>query len=132
MDISLIRINLKTFEALWAGAYNPLWIIKNDGTFVEMKADKQPVGYSELMTDFNDNKLTLSKGEMIYLFTDGYADQFGGRSGKKYKYKQLKQILVDIKELPIIEQKKELNQSFEDWQGNLEQVDDVLIIGIKI
>ncbi len=132
MDISLIRIHLKTFETIWAGAYNPLWIIKNDGTFVEIKADKQPVGYSEMSTDFKDNSFTLSKGDHIFLFTDGYADQFGGHSGKKFKYRQLKDCLYDIKDLSPSEQKKKLNQSFEDWQGNLEQVDDVLIIGIKI
>lgn len=132
MDISLIRINLKTFEALWAGAYNPLWIINSEEEFIEITADKQPVGYAEVMTDFKDNKFTLSKGDMIYLFTDGYADQFGGRNGKKFKYRQLKHILSEIKKLPINEQKKKLNQNFVDWQGNLEQVDDVLIIGIKI
>lgn len=84
------------------------------------------------MTNFKDHKLSISKGDMIYLFTDGYADQFGGKNGKKFKYRQLKHLLGDIKELPLIEQKKKLNQNFEEWQGNLEQVDDVLIIGIKI
>lgn len=132
MDISLIRIHLKTLETIWAGAYNPLWINPKDGEFIEITADKQPVGYSEIMTDFKDNKLSVSKGDMLYLFTDGYADQFGGKNGKKFKYRQLKHLLCDIKELPIAEQKKKLIQNFEEWQGNLEQVDDVLIIGIKI
>ena len=132
MDISLIRIHLKTYETLWAGAYNPLWIYKPDGELIEFKADKQPVGYSEITTDFKDNHYQLSKGDMIYLFTDGYADQFGGNVGKKFKYRQLKDRLLQIKNLAPEEQKKKLNQYFEDWQGNLEQVDDVLIIGIKV
>ncbi len=132
MDISLIRINLKTFDSIWAGAYNPLWIIKNNAEFIEITADKQPVGYNEITSGFTDHSLQLIKGDMIYLFTDGYADQFGGKSGKKFKYRQLHNQLSLIKDLPPDEQKKKLNQVFEEWQGNLEQVDDVLIIGIKL
>jgi serine phosphatase RsbU (regulator of sigma subunit)/Tfp pilus assembly protein PilF len=133
MDISLIRINLKTNETIWAGAYNPLWIIKKDtDKFTEIVADKQPVGYSETSKDFKDNAFTLSKGDQVFLFTDGFADQFGGHSGKKFKYRQLKDMLFEVKDLSPSEQKIKLNQTFEDWRGNLEQVDDVLIVGIKI
>jgi serine phosphatase RsbU (regulator of sigma subunit) len=133
MDISLIRIHLKTYEAVWAGAYNPLWIIENStGRLKEVIADKQPVGYSETQTDFKDNSFTLSKGDQVFLFTDGYADQFGGKSGKKFKYRQLKDIIFEIKDLPPSEQKKKLNQTFESWRGKLEQVDDVLIVGMRI
>jgi serine phosphatase RsbU (regulator of sigma subunit)/Tfp pilus assembly protein PilF len=133
MDISLIRIHLKTLETIWAGAYNPLWIIeKATGKLIEITGDKQPVGFSETAKDFKDNAFTLSKGDQVFLFTDGFADQFGGNSGKKFKYRQLKDILCDIKDLTPADQKKKLHQVFENWQGNLEQVDDVLIVGIKI
>jgi serine phosphatase RsbU (regulator of sigma subunit)/Tfp pilus assembly protein PilF len=133
MDISLIRINLKTYESVWAGAYNPLWIIENStGRLKEIAADKQPVGYTETAKPFTDHSFTFSKGDQVFLFTDGYADQFGGNSGKKFKYKQLKEIILEIKDLPASEQKKKLNAAFEDWQGKLDQVDDVLIVGMRM
>jgi serine phosphatase RsbU (regulator of sigma subunit)/Tfp pilus assembly protein PilF len=133
MDISLIRIHLKTYETVWAGAYNPLWIIDHEtGKLKEITPDKQPVGYSEAAKDFRDNFFKLSKGDQLFLFTDGYADQFGGNSGKKFKYRQLKDILFEIKNLSPPDQKKKLNQVFEDWRGKLEQVDDVLIVGMKM
>lgn len=133
MDVSLIRINIKTLEAVWAGAYNPLWLIKKgENTISEMQADKQPVGYSETITNFTDNSIKFQKGDQFILFTDGYADQFGGQEGKKFKHKQLKSILLEIKDLNPDLQKHTLQESFDKWKGNLEQVDDVLIIGIKL
>jgi serine phosphatase RsbU (regulator of sigma subunit) len=74
----------------------------------------------------------LKKDDSIFLFTDGFADQFGGSNGKKFKHKQLKSLLIEIKDLPMEEQKKILAQQFETWRGRLEQVDDVLIVGMKI
>ena len=133
MDISLIRINLKTNDTMWAGAYNPLWIIKQGAKeFIEIKADKQPVGYSDLMRDFTNHELKLDKGDQLFLFTDGFADQFGGPKGKKFKYKQIQQALLDVKDLACEEQKKHLQHVFTSWKGNLDQVDDVLLLGVKI
>lgn len=133
MDISLIRINLKTLEAVWSGAFNPLWIIKfRERDFIkEIPATKQSVGYSEESLNFKDHTFTLSKGDQVILFTDGFADQFGGNHGKKYKYKQLKEKILEIQGYSVEEQKNQLNAHFEAWKGNLEQVDDVLVVGMK-
>jgi serine phosphatase RsbU (regulator of sigma subunit)/Tfp pilus assembly protein PilF len=133
MDISLIRINLKTLEGMWAGAYNPLWLIPAVGVvrFKELPATKQPVGYSESMTSFTDHVVQFAKGDQIYLFTDGFADQFGGKHGKKFKYKQMKELLFSVHHRSMEEQKQELNRTFDSWKGNLEQVDDILVVGMK-
>jgi serine phosphatase RsbU (regulator of sigma subunit) len=81
---------------------------------------------------FTNHTIELQKGDCIYLFTDGYADQFGGEKGKKFKYSNLKEMLLKNHQLPMSEQKEKLDQTIENWKGNLEQVDDILIIGIQI
>jgi len=81
---------------------------------------------------FTYNKVQLQKNDSVYIFTDGYADQFGGKKGKKFKYKQLEEILLTSCNFPLEEQKQILDTKFKEWKGNLEQVDDVLLIGIKI
>ena len=104
----------------------------------EVNADKQPIGKTDNPKPFTTHTLTLnppSEGReagVLYLFTDGYADQFGGAKGKKFKYKQLQQLIADNAHLPMEEQGKILNEALETWRGNLEQVDDVLIIGIRV
>ena len=133
MDISLIRLDLKTNVAMWAGAYNPLWLLKKDAEkFLEIKADKQPVGYSDIMTEFTNNELQLEAGDQVYLFTDGFADQFGGEKGKKFKYKQIQLALLGARTFTMEEQKNHMLKVFKNWKGNLDQVDDVLLLGIKI
>jgi phosphoserine phosphatase RsbU/P len=92
-----------------------------------------PVGkFGDEHAPFNMQSVQLQKGDIVYTFTDGYADQFGGPKGKKFKYKQLEDLLLTNAHLPMEEQKTILNTKFEAWKGNLEQVDDVLVIGIKI
>jgi len=131
MDISILRLNLATNEVQWAGAYNPLYLIR-EGVLSEVKADKQPIGFSYSPLPFTNHSLQMSKGEYIYLLSDGFADQFGGPKGKKFKYQQLKQTLVDIHTQPLLYQKDFLNKSLESWKGSLEQVDDITLIGIQI
>lgn len=143
MDISLLKISShlieksgKNIELQWSGANNPLWIIrKKENTapeLVEVKADKQPVGKFMERKNFTSHSLLLEKGDRLYLFTDGYADQFGGPKGKKFKYKQLEDLLLATFELPFIDQKNILETSLITWKGELEQVDDICIIGISI
>jgi serine phosphatase RsbU (regulator of sigma subunit) len=117
----------------FAGAYNPLWLIRNN-ELIEYKADKTPIGINlyEEGKPFTNNKVELKKGDILYIFTDGYADQFGGSHGKKYKYKNLKELCLRIATLPLNKQAELLEKEFLEWKGELEQVDDVLIIGIKI
>jgi serine phosphatase RsbU (regulator of sigma subunit) len=138
MDISLCVLNTKTFELQFSGANNPIYIIKqmeNAVTeLVEVKADKFPVGafVDEQVQSFTAKDIQLQKNDVIYLFSDGYADQFGGEKGKKFKYKQLKDILLEHQLLLMAEQCSILEQKFYNWKGNLEQVDDVLVIGIRV
>lgn len=133
MDISLCVLNTKTLEMNYAGANNPIYIIKND-ELLQINADKFPVGafIEEQIQTFTTKSIQLHRSDLVYLFSDGYADQFGGAKGKKFKYKQLKDILEEGKQLPMQEQSAILADRFESWKGMLEQVDDVLIIGIRI
>jgi tetratricopeptide (TPR) repeat protein len=155
MDISLISIEgLKTDTkrtVKWAGANNPLWIIKkknseewnikegrsldlptSDYRLIEIKPDKQPIGKMDIIKPFTTHTMQLNKGDVIYLFTDGYADQFGGPKGKKFKYQQLKELLLLNSQTSMEEQKTILNSTLENWKGSLEQVDDILVMGIKV
>ena len=133
MDISLICLNTQNNTLDVACANNPVWILKHDGSFVEVKPDKQPIGYvSDNQKDFSLQTIVLEKGDIVYQFTDGYADQFGGAKGKKYKYNQLKETLTSNKNTPVELQGETLKKMFIDWKGNLEQIDDVLVTGIKI
>ncbi|HLC83010.1 MAG TPA: SpoIIE family protein phosphatase, partial [Bacteroidia bacterium] len=133
MDLSLCSLNLNTHELQYAGAYNALYYIR-DGKFHEIKADKFPIGVNidGKVDNYTNHSIPLQKGDCVYLFSDGYADQFGGPRGKKFKYNQLKQILHRIYLLSIDEQKQELANIFDSWKGDLEQVDDVVIIGVRV
>jgi serine phosphatase RsbU (regulator of sigma subunit) len=133
MDISLIAISRKSLvdsvEIQWSGAFNSLWYVQN-GEMKELAADKQPIGKTDNPKPFTTH--IIKEGAMLYLFTDGYADQFGGPKGKKFKYKTLQQLIMDNAQLAMDEQKNILNETIENWRGTLEQVDDVLIIGIRV
>jgi tetratricopeptide (TPR) repeat protein len=133
MDISLGCLNVKTKELLWSGANNPLWIVPAESDeIIEWKPDKQPIGMYADEKPFNTHSMVLEPHTTIYLFTDGYADQFGGENGKKFKYKQFKESILAIHDRPMEEQKEHLETTFENWKGELEQVDDVCVIGIRI
>ncbi|MBK9283528.1 MAG: SpoIIE family protein phosphatase [Sphingobacteriaceae bacterium] len=133
MDISFCLINFNTNTLLFAGANNPCWIIRN-GNLIELKGTKQAITASEeyAKKTFADQKFELEKGDCIYLFTDGFADQFGGPKGKKFKYKTLANLLLQNNDKSIKEQKQNLQKAFYDWKGDLEQVDDICLIGIRI
>jgi serine phosphatase RsbU (regulator of sigma subunit) len=132
MDISLCSIDPETNKLLWAGANNPIWIINSNDQFKEIKANKQPIGKHTAQVPFTTHEIQLTKGDRIYMFTDGYADQFGGEKGKKFKNKQFQNTLLTLMNLPIEQQRDLLERKFEDWKGDLEQIDDVCVIGIKI
>ena len=131
MDMSLCSIDYKTLKLEFAGAKNPLILIRN-GELIEIKGNKQPIGDFEFRVPFTNNELQLEKGDNLFLFTDGYADQFGGPKGKKFKLKTLKNLFLEVAKLPIKEQKKELEIAFNNWKGEIEQLDDVCLIGVKI
>jgi serine phosphatase RsbU (regulator of sigma subunit) len=132
MDCALISLDLQKNTILAACANNPVLIIRGNDC-IEMPADNMPVGIQDSeIKPFTLNTFNLQKGDCIYLFTDGYADQFGGPKGKKLKHKYFQQLLVDNAHLPMKEQKKVLEKAFEDWKGILEQTDDVCVIGIRV
>ena len=132
MDGALCLIDLEKRTVEYAGANNPLWIIKEaSGELIEIKANKQPIGEFEFKKPFTNHTLELEKGDTIYIFSDGYVDQFGGPRGKKFKYKTLKQLLVANRNLNLDDQKSLLDQTFEDWRQDLEQLDDVCVIGVR-
>ncbi|MBI2279296.1 MAG: SpoIIE family protein phosphatase [Bacteroidetes bacterium] len=160
MDIALcsLEFKVKSYELKYAGANNPLWVIRpliasameqslkkeqitslplgtrNDGNFelIEIKPNKQPIGKYLVSQPFITHTIELQKGDSIYIFSDGYADQFGGEKGKKFKLKSLKELILSVQDKDMLEQKQIIDKVFEDWKGNLDQIDDVCIIGVKV
>jgi serine phosphatase RsbU (regulator of sigma subunit) len=125
MDLTLCILD-------YAGANNPLYYFR-DGKYNEVKADKFPIGYySEEAKSFVSHRMDIRKGDIFYIFSDGYSDQFGGPKGKKFMVNQFRSMLARIHNLPMNEQKEILNQTIETWKGGLEQVDDILVIGFRI
>ncbi|MGZ4047751.1 MAG: tetratricopeptide repeat protein [Bacteroidia bacterium] len=133
MDLSLCSLNLKTNELQYAGAYNSLYYISK-GIFNEIKSDKFPIGVNldGKVDNYNNHTVQLQKGDCVFLFSDGYADQFGGEKGKKFKYNKLKELLHKNYLLSAEAQREELAKTFDSWKGSLEQVDDVLVIGVRV
>ncbi|MCX6312291.1 MAG: SpoIIE family protein phosphatase [Bacteroidetes bacterium] len=132
MDCVLCAFDFKEMKLEFAGAYNPLWLVR-DKILIEYKTDKMPVGkFDDAIKPFSLQSIDLKRGDIIYTFSDGYADQFGGPKGKKFKYKQLQDLLISISDEPMEKQEKILDQKFAEWRENLEQVDDVTVIGVKI
>jgi serine phosphatase RsbU (regulator of sigma subunit) len=135
MDISLVALQTSQNSELrtikWAGANNPLWYLDN-GQPKEITGDKQPVGKIDNPHPFTTHSLQLKKGDAIYIFTDGYADQFGGIKGKKLKYKTFRDTILQNIQLDVKAQQKNIEKAFDMWKGNLEQVDDVCVIGVKL
>ena len=132
MDCALCAFDLKNNSLQFSLANNPLWLIRNN-ELIEYKGDKMPVGkYEEDIKNFTLHTLQIEKGDSIYMLTDGYADQFGGEKGKKFKYKHLKETLLENVNKPMKEQKEILSQTINSWKGNLEQIDDILIIGVRV
>ncbi len=133
MDISLLCINRKKKSITWAGANNPLWFISpGDEILSEIKPNKQPIGKTDNPLPFTTHVIPYVEGKIIYLITDGYADQFGGPHGKKLKYKKLESFLVTNKDRSLDEQKQILENNFKEWKLNYEQVDDVTLLGVRI
>jgi len=129
MDIAICSLEGNRLQ--YAGAHNPLWIIRN-GEILEIKADRQPIGKSRISEPFTTHTVQLEKGDTLYIFSDGYVDQFGGEKGKKFKSKAFKELLISIQDRPMEEQRILIDDTFENWRGELEQIDDVCVIGVKI
>jgi hypothetical protein len=147
MDISFVAFNKEKLTLEFSGANNPLYIVRDNNkkaiqsdkqvsndthTLYEIKGDKMPIGiYGAKVNNFKTIDIKLEKGDAIYLFSDGYPDQFGGAKGKKFKYKPYKQIILDNVTKPMEEQKEILDTAFYNWKADHEQVDDIIVIGIR-
>ncbi|PKP22795.1 MAG: hypothetical protein CVU05_02435 [Bacteroidetes bacterium HGW-Bacteroidetes-21] len=135
MDMALCLLDLDNNQLQFSGANNPLYLIRN-GELTEFKADKQPIGLYEENKPFTNQMIELEKGDTFYIFSDGYADQFGGpkfnEGGKKFKYSRFKELLLSFQNENMNRQQDILNQTILEWKGPLEQVDDILVIGVRI
>ena len=131
MDIALCSLQGTTLA--YAGAHNPLWIVRNGATEMEeIKADKQPIGKYDDPLPYTTHHIELQTGDTFYIFSDGYADQFGGEKGKKLKSSNFKKLLISLQQEPIQRQGPLLDEAFEKWRGSLEQLDDVCVIGVRV
>lgn len=134
MDISLCKINLQKKIITISGANNPVYQIKSNvqDELIIHKSDKQPIGKYANKKAFTQIEIPLNTGDSFYLFTDGYADQFGGPRGKKFLYKSFRELLLSIHQNPMTMQLQQIEAAFNTWKGEQEQVDDICIIGVKI
>jgi len=132
MDISLCMIDKDSGNIQFAGAFNSLFLIRNK-ELQEANADRMPVGFHDkLDVPFTNTQLDIQKGDNIYIFSDGYIDQFGGENGKKFMAKKFKQLLVSIQDQSMERQRETLDNTITDWRGELDQVDDIMVIGLKV
>ena len=132
MDASLIAFNPEKTIMHYVAAHNPIWIVR-EGELIDIKGEKMPVGkHDHDNIPFEGGEFELQKGDIIYTLTDGYQDQFGGKKGKKYKVKPFKCLLLKNAHLSMSEQHQKISETFDEWKRDLEQVDDVCVIGIRI
>jgi serine phosphatase RsbU (regulator of sigma subunit) len=129
MDIALCSLEGNKLQ--YAGAHNPLWVIRK-AKIIETKANKQPIGKFDNPEPYTTHSFDLQKGDSIYIFSDGYVDQFGGEKGKKFKAKAFRELLLSIQGKEMEMQKTIIDEAFETWKGSLEQIDDVCVIGVRI
>jgi phosphoserine phosphatase RsbU/P len=132
MDISLLTIDYKNAKLNFAGANNPCFLLRND-ELIQIKPDRFPIGgyMGEQLKEFTNNEMDLQKGDVMYLFSDGYVDQFGGEDDSKFMVRRFRELLLKIYKEPMFEQKEILNQIHEEWRGKTVQIDDILVIGIR-
>jgi serine phosphatase RsbU (regulator of sigma subunit) len=132
MDMGICIIDYETNKLHFSGAFNPLYIIRDSKTIIELPGDKMQIGIAaEIELPFSDQIIDLEHGDMMYLFTDGFVDQFGGTKGKKYKYKQFRNFLLSISKKSAHVQRTSLMREFDNWKGDNPQIDDVLIWGFR-
>ncbi|MCF6366418.1 MAG: SpoIIE family protein phosphatase [Bacteroidales bacterium] len=133
MDLAVCTVDFEKKEVMYAGAYNPMYYVKN-GELIEIKADKLPIGVNVdgVVDIFTDHIVQLDEGDTVYIFSDGYADQFGGPRNKKFKYTQLKDVIMSVQSKPMKEQGEILKNKLIEWQGNEDQIDDILIMGVQM
>jgi serine phosphatase RsbU (regulator of sigma subunit) len=133
MDLALCCVDYDTMQLEFAGAYNPVLVIR-DGEVTQIKGDKFPIGafFRGVKGKFENHVLDVKKGDTVYVFSDGYADQFGGEANFKFLTKRFRQLLLDIHQKPLNEQRDILEKTIIDWMEGVEQIDDITVVGIKV
>jgi serine phosphatase RsbU (regulator of sigma subunit) len=132
MDVSLCIIDKDSLELQFSGANNPIMIFRKE-EMIELRADKMPIGiHTVLDQPFTRKELQLQKGDMLYAFSDGYPDQFGGPQGKKFMIRNFKKLLSHIHALDVSEQKAMLEKTLDDWMADYSQIDDILVMGVRV
>jgi serine phosphatase RsbU (regulator of sigma subunit) len=150
MDMAVVILDKKQLTLHFAGAQNPLYLVRKGSSQMEMEAgleasssmngfqlyeikgDRQPIGFHWEETSFTSHRIALQDGDTFYVFTDGFIDQFGGKKRKKFKSNRFKELLLSIQEESMDRQKQILAQTYDSWRGEIEQIDDVCVIGIRI
>lgn len=132
MDIAILSIHEDMTSLKYAGAYNPLWLIRNN-ELIEYKADRMPVGMHDKMAiPFTCQEVELKKGDCLYVFSDGYVDQFGGSERSKFLSKRFKNLLLEHANKPMEYQKEVLEKTHQEWKGQIDQIDDIVVVGIRV
>ncbi len=130
MDMAMVMIDKDNGHIEFAGAYNPLYLVRNN-ELQEIKANRMPIGIYKKQDPFSNNIIDVQKGDVFYIFSDGYVDQFGGEKGKKFKAKRFKELLIEIHKNDMAEQKLLLDETMERWKKNYTQIDDILVVGVR-
>ena len=131
MDLALISVDTDTLQCTYAGANNSLYIIR-DSSLIHHKPDRMPISFYEQMDPFTSQRIQLQKGDQIYMFSDGYADQFGGENRKKFKYAAFQKLLSKHSKEKMGKQHNILAETITKWQGDQEQIDDMVVVGIRV
>jgi serine phosphatase RsbU (regulator of sigma subunit) len=132
IDMALCMIDQPHNQLQFAGAFHPMYVIKNSNRLIEIPGDKMPIGIAaETEIAFKNHIIDLEEGDMVYLFSDGFVDQFGGPEGKKFKYRPFRNLLLSISNFPVQEQKNRLFSALKDWRGDTPQLDDITIFGFR-
>jgi serine phosphatase RsbU (regulator of sigma subunit) len=131
MDGSIISYDLTNKTLIYSGAFNPMYLIR-DNKIIELRADRMPLSYHDKMSDFSSQEIITRPDDLIYLFTDGFRDQFGGKGGKKFRQSQFKELLIRYHKKPLEVQKQMLKDAYLNWKGNEDQVDDITVVGLKL
>jgi serine phosphatase RsbU (regulator of sigma subunit) len=130
MDIGLCMIDKKKKKIIYAGAFFPLYLIR-DNSLIELKGDKIIIGMNPEGSLYTDHELNLMEDDILYIFSDGYVDQFGGPGNKKFMYRRFRYLLLTMHKFPLVDQKSILDENIKTWMGNNNQVDDIMVIGFK-
>jgi len=132
IDMAMAIIDKEKKELQFAGAHNPLYLVRDGSELIELKGDRQPIGVHWEETKFTSHQMQLKADDTLYMFTDGFIDQFGGEQRKKFKSKRFKEVLLSLQEKPMDKQKELLEKTIENWRGDIEQIDDICIIGMRM